>query len=99
MFEHQQMGGFGDIVTGDESWLLQQYNHHQTWCLSADRVPTRVMRTKAAPKNMLKVFLGIHGAIFIDWLPPGESSKADTFVTKCSNRFPRSCTTAAVQVP
>jgi hypothetical protein len=29
--ESQQRIGFRDVVTGDESWFLQRYDHRETW--------------------------------------------------------------------
>jgi hypothetical protein len=78
--EQQQKVDFLDIVTGDESWFLQPYNHQQIRCLSADEVLTRVARTIAALRTMLTVFGSIQGAYFIDWFPPGENATEDTSV-------------------
>jgi hypothetical protein len=38
--------------------------------------------TIAAPKTTLTVFLSIHSAIFINWLPPGEKFNSGYFCEK-----------------
>jgi hypothetical protein len=48
---------------------------------------------------MPKLFLSIHGAIFIDQLLPREKFNSGCFCEKYSSRFSRSCTAGAVQVP
>jgi hypothetical protein len=82
LLEQQQRIGFRDTVTGDEPSLLQHYNRRQTWYLSTEEVPTRVARTMAVTKTMVTMFLSIHGAIFIDWLPPGEKFTSGYFCEK-----------------
>jgi hypothetical protein len=69
-------------VTGDKSQFLQHYNHQQIWFVSAEEVLTKVASTMAAPKTMLTVFLSIHSAIFIDWLPPWEEFNSGYFCEK-----------------
>jgi hypothetical protein len=64
VLENQQRISFRDIVTGDESWFLQHYDHCQIWCVSADEMPTRVTHTIAAPKSMFTVFLSVRGVVF-----------------------------------
>jgi hypothetical protein len=78
-FESQQRVSFRDIMTGGESRFLQQYDHQQNWCVSADEVSTKVTHTRTAQKTMLLVFLSIHGAIFISRLPPGEKINSGYF--------------------
>jgi hypothetical protein len=39
LLESQQRFGFRDIVTGDESWFLQNYERRRIWCLPGDEVP------------------------------------------------------------
>jgi hypothetical protein len=56
LLESQQRIDFRDAVTGDESWILPHYDHRQTWCVSADEVPTRVSHTIAAPDSMQRVY-------------------------------------------
>jgi hypothetical protein len=73
---------FRDILTGDESWLLQHYNPRQIWCLSADEVQTKAAHAIAATKVMLVLFRTIHGAIFIDWPPLGEKFNRGYFCAK-----------------
>jgi hypothetical protein len=79
LLEGQQRFGFRDIVTGDEFWFLQNYEHRQIWCLPGDEVPKRVSRTIATPKKMLTVFLGVDGVVFTGWLPDGERFNSDYF--------------------
>jgi hypothetical protein len=43
-------------------------------------------------KTMLIVFSSVYGAIFIDWLPPGEKFNNGQFWEHDSGRFLRSCT-------
>jgi hypothetical protein len=47
---------------------------------------------------MLTVFLSLHGAIFIDWLQPGEKFNSGYFWEEYSSRFPGCCTAGTVQV-
>jgi hypothetical protein len=70
--ESQQRVGFRDIVTSEESWCLQHYDHRQIWCTSADEAPTKVTH-KIAQKTML-----IDSVILINWLIPGKISKTVT---------------------
>jgi hypothetical protein len=79
LLEEQRIVGFSDIVTGDESWFLQHYDHERMWCVSANKVPTRVRPTIAASKTMLTVFLSGRGTIFIDWLPSGGKFNSNYF--------------------
>jgi hypothetical protein len=79
LLESQQRFGFRDIVTRDEFWFLQNYEHRQIWCLPGDEVTKRVIRTIATPKEMLTVFLGVDGVVFTDWLPDGERFNSDYF--------------------
>jgi hypothetical protein len=92
------MVGFRDSVTGDESWFLQHYNHRQSWCLSADAVAIRVARTTAAQKITHMVFLSIHGAIFIVWVPPGEKFNSGHFCKKILEPLFQVCRAGAVHI-
>jgi hypothetical protein len=58
VFQGQRKVGFRDIMTGDESWFLQHYNHSQTSCLSADEILTRATQTIADEKTMLIMLSG-----------------------------------------
>jgi hypothetical protein len=82
MLESQQTVGFRHVVTGDESWVLQHYNHRQIWCTSADEVPARVTLTTSAQKTMLTVLLSIDGAILINWLTAREKFNSGYFYEK-----------------
>jgi hypothetical protein len=82
VLESQQRVGFHDIVTSDESWFLQHYDHRQIWCVSADEVPTRVNHTIATPKTMLTVFLSVRGVVFTNWLPLAGKFKSSYFCTE-----------------
>jgi hypothetical protein len=98
VLEGQLILGFCDIVTGDESWFLEHYDHRQIWCGSADEAPTRAVHTIAAQKAMLAMLLSINGVIFINWLPPGETFNNGYFCEKCPSRFPRSCTAGVLHM-
>ena len=82
LLERQRRVKFRDIVTGDESWFLQHYDHERIWSVSADEVPTRVRPTISVRKTMLTVFLSVRGAILINWLPADEKFNSGYF---CSN--------------
>jgi hypothetical protein len=93
LLESQQRIGFRDIVTGDESWILQHYDHRQIWCVSADEVPTKVSSTITAPESMLTVFLSVREVAFTNWLPSGGKSTGATSVQKYWSHSLKSCTT------
>jgi hypothetical protein len=82
VLESQQRVGFRDIVTGDESWFLQYYNHRKIWCISANEMPTRVRYMTAALNTILTVFWSIDGAILINRLTPGEKFDNHSFCEK-----------------
>jgi hypothetical protein len=69
------------------------------WYPSAKEVPTRGARTIAAPKIMLKAFLGIHGAIFIDWFPPEERFNSEYFCEKIRRNLSQVLDSGCDQVP
>jgi hypothetical protein len=98
VLKKQRRVGFRNQVTDDESWFLQDSNHQQSWCVSADEVPTRVVHTIAAQKTILTVFLRINGAISIKRLRPEGKFNSGCFCEKYSSRFPRSCTAGALHV-
>jgi hypothetical protein len=50
-------------------------------------------------KTMLTIFLSIHDAIFIDWLPLGEKFNSGCFPEEYPNRFPKSCTALNARSP
>jgi hypothetical protein len=82
LLESQRGVNFRDIVTEDESWFQQQYEHERIWCLSADEVPTRVRPTIGVRKTMLTVFLSVRGTVLINWLPPQAKFNSTYF---CQN--------------
>jgi hypothetical protein len=97
VLESQQLVGFCDMVTDDESWLLQRYDHRRIRRISADEIRIRVTHTIAALKTILTVFLSIDGAIAINRLTPGEKFNTGHFCEKYPNRFPGSCTAGVLQ--
>jgi hypothetical protein len=87
VLESQQRVGFRDIVTNDESWFLQHYDHRQIWCIWADDVPTGVTHTIDAQKTMVTVLLSIDGAILINWLTPWGIFNSGYFCEKVLEPF------------
>jgi hypothetical protein len=71
--------GYGDIVTSDESWLLQHCNHRKIWCISAYEVSTRAAYTIPVRKTTFTVFLSVHRAVFINWLSPRKRFNSGYF--------------------
>jgi hypothetical protein len=98
LLEDQRIVGFSDIVTGDESWFLQHYDHERMWCVSADEDPTRVCPRIAASKTILTVFLSGRGAIFINWILLETTSTATTSANMYWGRSLGFCTTGEIHI-
>jgi hypothetical protein len=89
ILEQQQRVDFRDIVTSDESWFLQHYNHRKIRCPSVDEVWIRLARLMAASTAMLTVFLSIQGEIFPDRLQRGKVQQRIFLRKDTQAAFPR----------
>jgi hypothetical protein len=52
---------FHDLVTGDESWFMFQYEHEVQWTVSRQNVASRVQPHFQGPKVMFTIVWGIVG--------------------------------------
>jgi hypothetical protein len=59
ILEAQNKRDFHDLVTGDESWFMLEYEHEAQWAVSREKVAPRVRPNFQSPKFMFTIIWGI----------------------------------------
>jgi hypothetical protein len=59
MLEGLEKGNFGNLVTGDQSWLTFQFQRSAKWTVSLDNVAQKVRQLIGTSKFMLTVMWGV----------------------------------------
>ncbi len=74
------------VVTGDESWVaVLEIETKQASCEwlpkgTKDLRPRKAMRQRADRKTMLTAFFDVRGVVLAEFLPPGETVDADSYI-------------------
>jgi hypothetical protein len=55
ILEAQNKKDFHDLVTGDESWFMLEYEHEAQWVVSREKVASRVLHNFHSPKFMIMI--------------------------------------------
>jgi hypothetical protein len=81
LLERMEANEFGNIITGDESCFMFEYQHAVKWSLCREDVSERVRQQIGTKKFMLTVIWGVDGFHVVDLMTSQRTFNSEYFVS------------------